>query len=56
MDESIESFVKGLTIIKNVVIAEELSFDDDKDDLYFIVCSDLFHGGQTVVLAGCYGG
>ena len=22
----------------------------------FTYCSDLFHGGQTVVLAGCYGG
>ena len=41
---------------KDVVIAEELSFDDDKGDLYFIEFSDLFHGGQTVVLAGCYGG
>ena len=36
VDESIESFVKGWTIIKHVVIAEELSFDDDKDDVYCI--------------------
>ena len=39
MDESKENFV---TIIKNVVIAEGLSFDDDKDDVYLHILVTCF--------------